>query len=239
MSTKRSKNTASVGGPTITELLARVLALEEIAVRNNPVLPGTDAEQPKSVDISPFHAEWAKHELLQKLYPPQENGSTTYTLGTDDVLFGCEHAGYYPRQTTNWCGIYVGGCEQTSERRRGLTIPLLVKCKFDFFTPQGLSNSNEDLKLRLDGLNKCSYCLFDFGGDEQCLNYTTGLESLYLFAQGFMNTALIQFPSSITSAVLKFDETEKNMNIVGPWKAVSLRQRRQEYYNIINSMFIV
>ena len=230
-SSRKSKQSSSAGDVTV--LLARLAALEEAVARSATIISANDETTPTSVDISSFAKEWAESSMLQKLYPPQEDGSRIYDLDAHEHT--PDGSGFWP-QKRNWHGLYLGGCEQGNPYRRGITIPMCVKAKMEFFQPQGLGFSNEDIYTRQEALNTCSTAIIDFGADELCLNYIPGLELVYLFAQGFTNVSLIQFPKNTTTAILKFDESERSMNVFGPHDAVTLRRRRQDYYGILNEL---
>lgn len=233
MSSSSKKNKQSGNITELSALLTRMAALEEAVARSATIISAHDEAIPTSVDISLFIKEWTESAMLQKLYPPQEDGSRVYDLDAHE--FTPDGSGFWP-QKRNWHGVYLGGCEQGNAYRRGITIPMCIKGKFEFFQPQGLGFSNEDIYTRQEALNACSTAIIDFGGDELCLNYTPGLELVYLFAQGFTNVSLIQFPKNVTTAILKFDESERSMNVFGAHDAVTLRRRRQDYYIFLNEL---
>lgn len=235
MSTSRRHKSASSNTAELTQvqdLIERVLALERAVAKSKAVLP-SDPVSPATLNITPFVAKWEKSRLLQLLYPPRDDGSHTYTL--NEYELGPDSVGYWPGEN-QWHGMYLGGCEPFNENRRALIIPLCLASNLDFFTPQGASTSSSDVAKRLQALENCSSAVIDFSHDELCLNYVPGFEVLYLFARGFVHVSFIQFPANIPTAILKFDESECISNTFGPWDSVTLRQRRQDYYVIIQAL---
>jgi len=241
----KKKNSAAVAPAiNLAEVLTRLCALEEAVARSMTSVPTTEQTSPAKVDITAIYEQWSKSALLQALYPPQENGNKVYQLtqdGFDDEAFAMpDISRFWPSKQRDWCGVYLGGCEQNNERRRGISIPLLVKSNISFYNPQGLSfSSAENVLARKEALDACSCAIIDFGGDELCFNYTPGLDLVYLFAHGFITIMSIQFPASIAVASLKFDESESSSNFFGAWKDVTLRRRRQDYYAIIYELISV
>ena len=245
-STMSKKKALQVTVPSISlsEVLSRLCAVEEVMARSMTSVPTLEPTSPATVDISTIYEQWTKSALLQTLYPAQENGNKVYELtqnGTYDneASTMTDISRFWPSKQRDWCGVYLGGCEQNNERRRGVSMPLLVKSNISFFTPQGLSFSNDDVLARKEALDACSSAIIDFGGDELCFNYTPGLDLVYLFAHGFINITTVQFPASIATASLKFDESESSSNFFGAWKDVTLRRRRQDYYAIIYELVSV
>jgi hypothetical protein len=215
---------------TLEKLQERLEAIEQSFLHTiKEVIPGKTI-LPTSVDISIFEADWAKHVILQKLYPPQEDGSRIYKL--EDYELSPSTSGYWPN-ARNWKGLYLGGCEQGNEMRRAVTIPLCLKNTMDFFTPQGLSTSVIDSEARIEALNTCSAAIIDFTGDEQCLNFAGAMDCLYLFAHGFVNVSIINLDASPFQDAIRFDSEQLYPNVFGNWDSTSLRQRRFEYYSIL------
>ena len=213
----------------IARVEARLDRIENMLMRSKEVNPGIASSQ--SYDITPILALREKSTLLKNLYPDQE--SRIYQL--KDYELNSSSSGYYPSQQ-RWRdgGLYLGGCEQGSETRRAIIIPMCLSQGLSFFTPQGLSANSTDVRNRIEAQLNCSSAIFDFTGDEFCLNYSAGLDVLFFFAQGFTKLNFLCFPDNILEACMKFDETELGLNLCGPFQNVTLRKRRQEYYEIIN-----
>lgn len=233
---KAGKNNIQNGGITAESVLARLVELEKAVSLNFKLgfVPGYTI--PKTIDISSFLEQWEKKPagLLQKLYPPIADNVRVYLLQDYELSTDC--FGYWP-QGQAWKGLYLGGCEQSVEARRAITIPFCVMNQFDFFTPQGSALSGDtfvkDIKDRLSAMATCGSAVVDFTGDELCLNYSAGLDLLFLISLGFVNVTLIQLPVNEVAGSMKFNDDEKIQNVFGPWNSITLRQRRREYYEVL------
>ena len=231
--TMSKKKLLSNGWESEVEKLERRVQELETLIRKNFKDNVEEINVPLTVDISKFVEVWSKSALLQALYPVREEDSRIYKLDDYDMTRSC--SGYWP-SNRNWQGIYLGGCEQTNELRRANTIPVCIKSSIEFFNPQGLTNSSADALVRMEALNSCSSAVIDFTQDEMCLNYTHGMDLIYLLAQGFIKISLIQFPTSPSVSCIKFDNEEKFKNVCGAYDCVSLRTRRFEYYTILRQI---
>jgi len=155
----------------LNTLLQRVSAIEETLMRLKDVHV-VNAGGPKSIDMTAFASQRDKSIMLQSLYPSKEDGNV-HALG--EFEFGPNCSGYWPSQR-QWLGMYLGGCEQGSEERRGVTIPLCLKANLAFYSPQGLGTSSAgDNMQRFEAMSNCSSAIVDFTCDERCLNYVAGL----------------------------------------------------------------
>lgn len=224
-----SKSKVKVGVSDIERIEKRIKNLEEVIMRFSK--DATSVPTNLSFDITPILAIREKSILLKALYPDQE--SRIYNF--KDMEMTNLSSGYYPNQQ-RWrdAGIYLGGCERSNEQRRAVIIPMCLSQGLAFFTPQGLTTLAADVRSRLDATVHCSSAIIDFTGDEVCLNnYSAGLDILFFFAQGFTAINLLRFPDNIVEACMKFDESELGQNLCGPYMSVTLRKRRQEYYEII------
>lgn len=228
------KPPASINCQQVLALAKRVEDIEKLLMTRSEVTP-TDCTTPLMVDIAPFLKVLKKKPspLLEALYPPKEDDSTHYNLDELKITVHC--SGYWPEKA-NWHGIYLGGCDEDNNRRRAFTIPACLMNNLPFFTPQGLQNSDEHYIQRATALNNCSCAIIDFTWDEMCLNYTAGIDLIYLLAQGFVNIALLNLPVNPSLNSLKFVNDEKIKNIFGPYDYISLRQRRKEYYSFLRDL---
>lgn len=214
---------------TLEDIAFRVQAIERALAKTSVVMP-SDPIAPSTVDITIFLAKWERSRLLQQLYPVKDNGSRSYFL--NDFELEPESAGYWPAEN-QWHGLYLGGNEcAANENRRAFLIPLCLASDLHFFTPQNGSN----LTQRLNALELCSSAVVDFSHDALCDKYTAGIETVLLFARGFVHVHLLKFPENIATAILNFDESDVIVNACGPWDSVSLRQRRNEYYIFIKTL---
>ena len=232
MSSKKIEKKAPAPQLTLEKLQERLDALEIAWCLSAKEVTAPVVNIPSSVDITLIMEQRNKSPLLQSIYP-LNNGQPVLNFDDSELTEIC--SGYWPTPR-NWQGMYLGGCELCNESRRSFTIPLFVKNSIDFFTPQGLAINKEDVLKRVDALNSCGAALIDFTGDELCLNYTAGIDFMYLFGTGFTNVVLISLPASPAAGSMRFDNEQKYANVYGPYDAVSLRSRRFEYYSILRTL---
>lgn len=233
MSSSR-KTTTGKENQSFLDLKKRVDDIEKLLMARNEVTQ-TECTTPLMIDVAPFAKTLEKKssELLNALYPPKEDGTTLYNL--DELKLTLQCSGYWPDKA-NWHGIYLGGCDDDNNRRRAFTIPSCLIGHLPFFTPQGLQNTAEHFVLRTTALNNCSCAIVDFTWDEMCLNYSAGMDMIYLLAQGFVNLAILNLPVNPSLDSLKFVNDEKIKNVFGPYDYVSLRQRRKDYYTFLRDL---
>lgn len=229
----------SVKGPSDRELLetlcCRLQNLEDIIMHAK--LSQIVAPPDNVINVSSFHPLFTQKgkmtAMLENLYP-LSSGETECNLVENPINWDC--AGFSPSDQ-HWAGLFLGGCEQNSEQRRLYTIPFAMRNAVPFMSPHGLSHSQkDDMESRRLGQLTCTHGIIDLTNDHKCLYYTAGWQLVYFLALGFTSITMVGFPVNKLNALLLFDKEETYKNINSSWNVTTLRQRREDYYNIITAI---
>lgn len=129
--------------------------------------------------------------------------------------------------------VYLAGPGEDHERRRSLTIPLLIELDVAFYTGQTGYSRDRPVIANWQALQECALALFDMTDDEASDYYTAGCELMALVAMnGFVNVFLLNLPAD-EQHLLRIDHTARRPNYYGVHGSYSDRDRRHEYYTLL------
>lgn len=185
------------------------------------------------LDLTPFLDVIRESDLLKHIYFNDMQGGATTCVFADVPLEEEAIGGWAPAVNSGKQPLYLGGCARDDEGRRETLIPLCLRLKMPFFTPQGQPRDHDKV---LKGLQTCGSAVFWFGGDYHCRSYLPLVDLFYLVAHQFGNLFFVQFPANLTEAVLTFDNNVHVTNIYGPTGTRTLRERKTEYYRLIRAL---